>query len=73
MVGQAAMVGQAGTVGRAGTVATGVSLLAVLPELLQAGALATPFVNPLVTSSAAKARHLVPRMTWRHPSPVWRS
>src|ERR1700722_103922 len=64
---------QAAIAGQAGTAAVGGSLLAVLPELLQARALATPLVIPSVASSAAKARRLVPRITWRHPSPERRA
>ena len=58
---------QAAIAGQAGTAAVGGSLLAVLPELLQARALATPLVIPSVASSATKARRLVPHMTSRHP------
>jgi hypothetical protein len=64
---------QAAIAGQADTAAVGGSLLAVLPELLQARALATPLVIPSVASSAAKAKRLVPRMTWRHPSPERRA
>jgi hypothetical protein len=64
---------QAAMAGQVGTAAMGDFLLAVLLEVLEARALATLLVIPSVASSAVKARGLVPRMTWRHPSPERRA
>src|ERR1700693_2432196 len=60
---------QAAIAGQAGTAAVGWCLVGGLSGLLQVRALATPLVIPSVASSAAKARRLAPRMTWRPPSP----
>src|ERR1700730_3590163 len=60
---------QAAIAGQAGTSAMGGSLLAVLPEFLEALALATPLVIPSVASSVVKTRGLVLHMTWRRPPP----
>jgi hypothetical protein len=50
--------------GQTVTVAAADSLLIVLPDILQAGVLATQSAIPSVTSSASKAKRLVLRMTW---------